>query len=385
MSKKWIFEHLEYLRSEGVYRQMKVVEGGGGRMVQVEGREVLVFCSNNYLGLANHPAVVEAVREGVQKWGWGSTGSRLICGNTSAGEELERSLADWLGVESTLVTPSGYAANGAVLTALAGEGDLVLLDKLVHASIIDGAKASGAAVRIWPHRQTDKLVRLLEKGGYRRAFMVTDSLFSMDGDAANLEELAAIKERFGAMLIVDEAHAVGCYGVDGSGLISEQGLKAGAVDVVVMTLSKALGGSGGVIGCTREVKDYLVNTARSFIFTTGIPAVSCLAAQAAVEVIKSEPQRRGRLLENGDYFRCRCRELSLDTGDSSSYIVPIVIGEAERTCDVAAKLFERGYWAAAVRPPTVAKGSSRLRVSLTSEHSRADIDGLCGQLEDLIC
>jgi 7-keto-8-aminopelargonate synthetase-like enzyme len=282
-----------------------------------------------------------------------------------------------------LIFPSGYQTNNALLSTLCGKGDIILLDKLVHASIIDGAQASGAEVRIWPHRSTGKLVRLLERGGYARAFIATDSLFSMDGDRAPLAELADIKGRYEAMLIVDEAHAFGCIGPEGKGCAAADSMLE-AVDIVVGTFSKALGGVGGFAVCEKVIAEYLVNRARGFIYTTGVPAVHCLAAGAALDVLEAEPKRRERLRDNGDYFRKHCRALGLDTGESDSYIVPVILGSDERAARVAVLLKERGYLVPAIRPPTVKAGTARLRVSLMSEHSRADIDSLSNALKDIL-
>lgn len=374
---------LQQLQEHGLYRQMRLMASGAGSRVQIDGRPMRVFCSNNYLGLANHPEVIAAVKKGLDEWGFGSGGSRLICGNMAPHQRLEGRLAAWLGKEACLIFPSGYAANHAVLTTLPGKDDLVVIDKLVHASIIDGALAGPATVRTWPHRQTDKLRKLLDRGGYEQAFIVTDSLFSMDGDFAPLAELVEIKKKYNAMLVVDEAHAFGCVGPEGAGYATEKGL-SNVVDVVIATFSKALGGAGGFVAASRTMVDYLVNKARGFIFTTGIPAVNCLAAEAALDIIQREPHRHQRLIENGRYLREKCRERDWDIGGSESYIVPIILGSAERTVKVSCRLFERGFFVPAIRPPTVPPSGSRLRISLMSEHTQADIDDLCENLQNII-
>ena len=374
---------LQHLQEEGLYRQMRLLASGADRRVQIDGRPMGVFCSNNYLGLANHPDIIAAVKKGLDEWGFGSGGSRLVCGNMTPHQRLEGRLAAWLGKEACLIFPSGYAANHAILTALPGKDDLVVIDKLVHASIIDGALAGPATVRTWPHRQTEKLRKLLDRGGYEQAFIVTDSLFSMDGDFAPLAELAEIKKKYNAMLVVDEAHAFGCIGPEGAGYGAETGLSE-AVDIMVATFSKALGGAGGFVAASRTIVDYLVNKARGFIFTTGIPAVNCLAAEAALDIIQREPQRRQRLIDHGRYLREKCRERLWDTGGSESYIVPIILGTAERTVDVSRRLFERGFFVPAIRPPTVPPAGSRLRISLMSEHTQEDIDDLCENLQNII-
>ncbi len=373
---------LQQLREEGLYRQMRVLASGADSRVQIDGRPMRDFCSNNYLGLANHPEVIAAVKKGLDAWGFGSGGSRLVCGNMAPHQRLEGRLAAWLGKEACLIFPSGYAANHAILTTLPGKNDLVVIDKLVHASIIDGAQAGPATVRTWPHRQTEKLRKLLDRGGYEQAFIVTDSLFSMDGDFAPLAELAEIKKKYNAMLVVDEAHAFGCIGPEGAGYAAEKEL-SDAVDIMIATFSKALGGAGGFVASSRTMVDYLINKARGFIFTTGIPAVNCLAAEAALDLIQREPQRRQRLIDQGRYLRERCRERGWDTGGSESYIVPVILGSAERAVEVSRRLFERGFFVPAIRPPTVPPAGSRLRISLMSEHTHKDIDELCDTLQNI--
>ena len=383
MVHKWYTQQLEQLRRDGLYRQMRTMESGPGRLMQVGGEEKLVFCSNNYLGLAGHPRMIAAIKQGLDQWGFGSGGARLICGNSRACERLQMRLAEMLRKEASVIFPSGYAVNNAVLSTLPQDGDLIAVDKLVHASIIDGAQAGRAQMRTWPHRNLDKLKRLLDRGGYQRVFIVTDSLFSMDGDIADLEGLIELKRQFDAVLMVDEAHAFGCMGPGGCGC-GEQGGGLDDIDIFVGTFSKALGGSGGFVGCSQVMFDYLVNKSRGFIFTTGIPAINCIAAEAALDIIADEPGRRQRLLDNGVYFRRRCQEMDLDIGVTQSYIVPIMLGLADKAVAAANELWDRGFMVSAIRPPTVAPGSARLRVSLMSEHTHEDIDGLCGELERIV-
>ena len=383
MKEDWLAEQLAGLREQGLYRQMVASASAAGVRAKVEGHERVNFCSNNYLGLANHPAVIEAVQRGVEQWGFGTGASRLICGNMEPHERLQQRLAQFLGKEAGLVFPTGFMANVAVLGSLAEKGDLIVLDKLVHASIIDGARMAAAAVRTFGHLRYDKLVRLLERGGYRRVFIVTDSLFSMDGDKAQVAELVAIKKRFGAVLVVDEAHAFGCVGPGGRGCAAEDEA-LDEVDVYVATFSKALGGAGGFVAGDKAMIEVLVNKARSFIYTTGIPAVNCLAALAALEIIESEPQRQERLLANGTALRQHCQNEGLDIGRSDSYIVPVMIGDAAKAVRISEQLWQAGFMVPAIRPPTVAPGSSRLRISLMSEHSKEDIAGLCEALHEII-
>jgi len=376
-------ERLRRLQEEGLYRQMRVLASGAGVRVTVDGQEKTVFCSNNYLGLAGHRQVTAAVKAGLDAWGFGSGASRLVCGTMEVHERLERHLAARWAKQRCLVFPTGFMANYALLSTLPEKGDLIILDKLAHASIIEGARASAATVRTFGHRQTEKLERLLDRGGFGRAYIVTDSLFSMDGDRARLAELAALKRRFDAVLIVDEAHAFGCIGPDGNGCAADQGV-LDDVDILVATFSKALGGAGGFVAGSSEMIELLVNQARGFIYTTAIPPVHCLAAQAALEVLDAHPQRRERLLTNGDYFREQCDRLGLDTGLSESYIVPIILGSPQQATAASEQLWRHGLMIPAIRPPTVAPGASRLRISLTSDHTQKDINRLCQTLEKIL-
>lgn len=359
------------------------LDSAAGHMADIDGKRLITFSSNNYLDLATHPKVLAAIRCGLANWGFGPGGSRLICGNQLPHVRLEERLAAMFGKQSALIFNSGYAANTAVLSSLPQADDLVIMDKLSHASLIDGARASAAAVRTWPHGNIAKLERLLARGGYRRAFIVTDSLFSMDGDLAPLAALVALKRRYDAIFIVDEAHAFGCIGPDGLGLAAREG-KLADVDIILATFSKALGGAGGFAVCDEAIDRFIVNRARGFIFTTAIPAVNCIAAAAAMDIVQIEPARRGRLIDNGKYLRWRCRRLELDIGNSQSYIVPIMVGSPEKAASAAAKLLDHGFLVAPIRPPTVPPGGSRLRISLSSEHKKGDIDALAEMLADIL-
>jgi len=371
------------LRDDGLYRRMVTLESASDISVQVAGRRKILFCSNNYLGLAQDARLIEATKSGLEKWGFGSGSSRLICGNTRPHESLQNRLAGVLNKEKCLIFPTGFMANYAALATLPGKGDLLLLDKLDHASLIDGGRASQGTLRTFPHRQTEKLIRLLETADYEQAWIVTDSLFSMDGDRAHLAELIEIKKQFNAKLLVDEAHAIGCLGPRGLGVADEEGV-LDEVDIYMATFSKALGGAGGFIAASSDTIEWLVNSARAFIFTTGIPVVNCLAAEAALDIIDAEPQRRQRLNENAEYFHQRCSQMKLDTGESVSHIVPIHIGSAEKAQRISEQLWEKGLMVPAIRPPTVAPNTSRLRVSLSSQHSRDHLDILCDALQEVI-
>jgi len=368
-------EDLEQRKKEGMERILRRMELPAGPTARVDGEIKHLFCSNNYLGLANHPAIIQAVQKAAEQWGLGCGGSRLICGNTAEHEDLEKAIASWLGKEACLIFPSGYQTNYSVLSTLPQEGDLVLVDKLVHASILDGLRASKANLRSFPHKQYARLRQLLRNTFCRQAWIVTESLFSMDGDLADLRELVRIKQEFSAALVVDEAHALGCFGPRGEGYAAQTGLLE-HIDLFIGTFSKAFGLCGGFVACPATIRNYLINRARGFIFSTGIPAVHCAAARAALQLIQEDPARRDQLWENVRYFHGVCRDLGLETGGSESYIVPIQIGEATKTKAVSEMLWKDGYWAPAIRPPAVAPGTSRLRISLMSEHTREAMEGL---------
>jgi 8-amino-7-oxononanoate synthase len=385
---------LEDLRARGLYRRLVALgpspavasgEGGSpaGPRVRVGGRELLQFASNNYLGLANDPRVKEALARGIEKWGWGAGASRLVAGHTEAHEALEADLAAFKHTEAALVFPTGYQTNLGVVGSLVGRGDLVLSDRENHASIYDAVKLSGARLVRYAHADAGDAARLLAKhrDAPGRRLIVTDTVFSMDGRLAPLRALAELAEREGAMLLVDEAHATGVLGPTGAGLAEEVGLESDTT-ASVGTLSKALGGLGGFVGASREVCDLIVNRARSFSYTTALPAAACEAARAALAIVRAEPDRRKRVLALAERLRCALQEKGFESGRSETQIVPVLVGEPERALALAAALLERGIFCPAIRPPTVPPGTSRLRVSLTAEHTEEDVDRLVAVLAE---
>ena len=379
-------KRLDDLALRGLTRCFVAAEPVGKGRVRLGGRQAVCFGSNNYLGLAADPRVTGAAQEAIRRYGWGAGASRLISGTTPAHVRLEQELARFKGTESALVFGSGYQANQACIGALAQKGDLVLLDKLDHASIIDAARSCGAAVRTYPHRQTPeggsltKLNRLLEGAAkYRRRVIVTDSLFSMDGDLADLSELVRLKKRYDAILVIDEAHATGVLGANGRGVTELLGVEE-EIDVTVGTLSKALGGIGGFVAAGRAFIDCLVNTARGFIYTTAPPAAAAAAAQAALDIVRAEPNRRKKVLALADQMRCGLKEKGFDTLKSCSQIIPIMVGESEEALSLSRRLLDAGFQVPAIRPPTVGPGAARLRLSLTADHTSDDVDSFISAL-----
>lgn len=390
---RWLIElerNLELRDRRSLRRRLLPLPHGGPR-IRVDGRTLLNLASNDYLGLSEHPQLKARVMQAAHRLGVGSGASRLVCGHLDLHARVEASFADFKHAEAACLFPTGYMANLAVLAALAAPGDMVCLDKLDHASLIDAARASGAAVRTFPHLNYRKLARLLDRhradaeddGGDRRPrrFIVTDSVFSMDGDTADLPVLCDLAARHDAILVVDEAHGTGVLGPTGAGLAEAQGV-ARRIDVTVSTASKAMGGLGGIVTAARTVIDTLVNHARPLIYTTAVPPAQAAAIGAAIEVIRDEPWRRDRLRA----LSLRVREHAAAAGFAQATagtdghvtpIIPLVVGTPEAALALAEHLRGQGFFAPAIRPPTVPPGSSRVRLSLRADLADGDIDRLC--------
>ncbi len=368
-----VAERLQELRSRGLYRRLRLVDGPQGPQVTLGGRPVLLLCSNNYLGLADHPLVREAAAEAAMRWGAGAGASRLISGTMEPHVELESGLAEFKGYESALLFGSGYLANTGTIAALAGRGEVVFSDELNHASIVDGCRLSRAETFVYRHGDMDHLAWGLRGAGERASLIVTDGLFSMDGDLAPLSELLGLARRHGCRLMVDEAHATGAIGPRGRGSVAAAGL-SGEVDVLVGTLGKALGSYGAYVCAGTETIDFLVNTARPFIFSTAPPPPAVAAAAAALELLRSEPKRVEQLQANGTVLRAALAAEGLRADRSRSQIVPIEVGDATRTMELCERALELGIFAQGIRPPTVPEGSSRLRFTVMATHRPADLE-----------
>jgi glycine C-acetyltransferase/8-amino-7-oxononanoate synthase len=366
-----VAERLEELRDRGLYRRLRLVHGPQGPRVLLGGRPVLLLCSNNYLGLADHPKVREAAAEAAMRWGAGAGASRLISGNMEPHRQLESKLAEFKGYEAALLFGSGYLANTGAIAALAAEGEVVFSDELNHASIVDGCRLSRAETFVYRHGDLEHLARGLEAAGGRGSLIVTDGVFSMDGDVAPLPGLLELARRHGCRLMVDEAHATGAVGPGGRGSVAAAGL-SGEVDVVVGTLGKALGSYGAYACANAETIDFLVNTARPFVFSTAPPPPSVAAATTALELVS--PDRVERLRANASGFRAALAAEGLEAGRSRTQIVPIEVGDAERTMELCERLLEHGIFAQGIRPPTVAEGSSRLRFTVMATHRAGELE-----------
>lgn len=365
---------LESVQAAGLWRELREIESAQEPAVVLGGREVLLFCSNNYLGLANHPEVVEASREAASRYGASAGSSRLISGHMVAHRELEEQICSWKGLAAALVFSTGYQANLGAITSLVGPDDVILSDELNHASIIDATRLARATTRIFRHNDLNHLEALLrESGSARRVLVVTEAIFSMDGDAAPLAGIGRLVREHGAWLMVDEAHSIGVFGKAGAGLVDELGVQD-LVDVHVGTLGKALGSFGAYVAGSRELVDLLVNQARSFIFTTGLPPSAVAAAGAAIAICRREPERGAQLRRRVRALADRLREAGLDVPPAQSQILPVRIGDAERTVEIMHRLLEEGIYVAAIRPPTVAEGTSRLRFSVMSAHTQPQLE-----------
>ena len=351
---------------------MRLIEGPQGPRVLLDGAEVLLLCSNNYLGLADHPRVREAAGEAAERFGAGAGASRLISGSMSLHRRLEQRLAAFKGTESALLYGSGYLANIGVVSALAREGDVVFSDALNHASIIDGCRLSRADTFVYRHRDTEHLEWGLREAGERARMIVTDGVFSMDGDVAPLGELNELAKRHRCMLVVDEAHGTGAIGPGGRGAVAAAGL-GGEVDVIVGTLGKALGGYGAYVCASRPLVELLVNTSRPFIFSTAPPPPSVGAALAALATLESRPFLVEQLRRNAAVLREALTARGLRLSGSRTQIVPVIVGDARRAMALCERSLEGRVFAQAIRPPTVPAGTSRLRLTVMANHAAEDL------------
>jgi 8-amino-7-oxononanoate synthase len=365
--------HLQQLAARSLSRRLTAIGSATGPVVQLAGRPVMLLSSNDYLGLATHPDVIQAAVQATEQYGTGAGASRLVCGTLPPHERLELSLATFKGAEAALVFSSGYLANLGAMACLIGRGGLILADRLCHASLLDGCRLSRADMRVYRHADCAQVEALLQRRRSNRpALIVTDGLFSMDGTVAPLQELASLAERYDAMLYVDDAHGTGVMGNTGRGTI-EHCHAEHHIPFHMGTLGKALGSSGAYVTGPRDLIDYLINASRPFIFTTAPPPASMAAAEAALLVIQREPDRRARLWANRELLWAGLRRLGFQLTATVSPILPILIGNAAQALTFADELLSRGVYAPAIRPPTVPDGTSRIRVTVTSEHTSEQI------------
>jgi 8-amino-7-oxononanoate synthase len=376
----WLRECLAEAGQAGTLRSIRGAPLPGCSWVE-DGRRILNFGTNDFLDLTRHPCVVAAAEHAVRTMGSGAGAARLVSGSLPLHDQLERRLAALKGYPSALLFGSGYMANVGILASLAGPGDLVVADRLIHASLLDGIRMSGAKLFRFAHNDAEHARTLLQKnrGDFRHAFLVIESVYSMDGDIAPLPDLTVVAREYDAVMIVDEAHATGAFGVEGAGLVSRDGLQS-QVQVCIGTLSKALASFGGFVACPELIRDALINFARPFLFSTAPPPASMAAALAALDLLHDEPERMTTLHTSAQHLRMMLRDDGWDTLNSASHIIPVLIGDNQRTLACAHALRSEGLWVPAIRPPTVPHGSARLRISVSYGHTSDDLNRLITSL-----
>lgn len=372
---QWIDDEIQQLKEAGLYNRIRTLGSAQGAWLEVDGKTVLNFCSNNYLGLANHPRLVEAARQAMATHGVGPGAVRTIAGTMDLHIHLEERLARFKGVEAAITFQSGFNANLATIPALVGREDVIFSDELNHASIIDGCRLSRAPIVRYNHIDVDDLERALknERGKYRRALVVTDGVFSMDGDIAPLDKIYEVASQYETILMVDDAHGEGVLGQGGRGIVDHFHLH-GKVDIEIGTLSKAFGVVGGLVAGNHLVVEWLRQRGRPFLFSSAMTVPDVAACLAAVDVLEESTELVDRLWANTDYFKREMQELGFDTGDSVTPITPVMLGDAQLAQDFSKALFQKGVFAMAIGYPTVPQGKARIRVMISAAHTRPDLD-----------
>ncbi len=378
-----ITQFLKERKDEGLLRKLRPADSRAGGKIRFGNREYIDLSSNDYLGLSGHPEMINAAKHASERYGVGSSASRLLSGDLAIYHKLEERLAEFKGKERSLVMNSGYQANVGIVSALCGEGDCVFSDKLNHASIVDGIKLSGADFFRFSHNNIEHLESLLirERNKFRNAVIITETIFSMDGDRPDLKGLVSLKNRFDCKLMVDEAHATGIFGDNGAGVVEEEGL-SGDVDIVMGTFGKALGSFGAYLAASGEVIDYMINRCRSFIYSTALPPAVMACNIASLDLVKKEPDRRRGLLRSSEIFRNSLKEKGFDVRGQSQ-IIPVIIGDNRRAVKIAEELQGKGYWVLPIRPPTVPQNEARLRFSITYDHDPSLLRKLADDLSKI--
>lgn len=365
-------QEIQNLKDQGVYRIPRVLSGEQKPVAYYDGKKVINLSSNNYLGLANHPRLKEAAIKATEKFGVGSGAVRTIAGTMDIHREFEEKLAKFKNVEACLVFQSGFTANSGTVSCILGREDVIISDELNHASIIDGSRLSRAQIKVFPHGDLEALEESLKTSEGRRTLVITDGVFSMDGDIAKLPEIAKLAKQYGAILMVDDAHASGVLGRNGRGTVDHFDLH-GQVDIQVGTLSKAIGGLGGYVAGPQKLIDYLVQRARPFLFSTSHPPGVIAAASEAIDILMEEPELIDRLWDNTAFFQKGLQDLGFDTGPSETPIIPVIVGDERKTMELADQLFEEGVFAQGIAFPTVPKGKARVRTIITAAHTKEEL------------
>ena len=381
--KTFLEETLTSLEKKNLRRRLRLQDSRHSARIVFEGKDVLNFCSNNYLGLADDERLCQAAREAMDNQGFGSGASRLVCGNMKAHRELENRIAQFKGTEAALTFSTGYMANVGIISSLFGRGDIIFSDKLNHASIIDGIILSQAEFKRYPHQDMQALEDMLKSTiGFKKRAIITDSVFSMDGDLAPLDHIVMLAEKYGCSLMIDEAHALGVMGDRGKGLAEHFHLDD-KIDIQMGTFSKAVGSFGAYCCGSKNLIEFLVNKARSFIYTTGLPPAVSAASAKALEIIENEPQLRQKLWDNTFFIQRRVKELGFNTLGSETPIIPLLTGDPVLAVEFSKRLLEEGILINAIRPPTVPQNTARLRLTVMATHTRKDLEYLLEKLEQI--
>ncbi len=380
-------QELEETKSNKLFRFMRTIEGMQKPVVRINGRDVILMCSNNYLGLADNRELMKTAIAAIRHYGVSAGASRLVSGNMTPHEQLEQDIARFKKTGSALVFNSGYHANTGIISALAGKDSVVLSDELNHASIIDGIRLSRASLRIYKHRDTtmvEDILRSIARKGNRnkpaKTLIVTDSVFSMDGDIAPLKELVTLAEKYHALIMVDEAHATGVLGKNGRGAAEMLGVN-GRIHIQMGTLGKALGSFGAYAAGSKVLTEYLINKSRAFIFTTALPPAVCAVSSKAIDIVQNHPGLRKRLEDNIIFLRTGLRNLGFPVSNDPTPIIPVLIGDAGKTMKLSSLLFERGIFVSGIRPPSVPRGTSRLRMTVTAAHTREMLEQVIDEMK----
>lgn len=377
-------EQLAQKKAQGLYRQRRISSGPQAAEIVIDDKKVINFCSNNYLGLANHPEINAAFKKGVDLYGSGSGSAHLINGHSAAHHALEEELAEFTGYPRCLLFSTGYMANLGVVQALVSRGDVVLEDRLNHASLLDGGLLSGARFSRYGHNDVAAAEKSLIKFADKRKLLLTDGVFSMDGDIAPIPELAKICQQQSSLFMVDDAHGFGVLGKKGRGCIEHFDLNPTDVPILMGTLGKAFGTSGAFVVGDDDLIEYLIQSSRSYIYTTATPPALAEATRASLKLVQAESWRREKLAENIAAFRQAMTELGVEFMDSPTAIQPVLIGDSQKAADISQQLFERGFHVSAIRPPTVPEGTARLRITLTAEHDQSHLTSLINALSEVI-
>ena len=378
-------DELKTLKQAGLIRDFRTISAIKGSRVKINGKWYVSFCTNDYLGLSQHPAVIKAAQKAIKDIGWGSGASRLMAGTFSYHKELEEAIARFKNADKALLFTSGYAVNFGVITTLVTDKDIIFCDQLNHASLVDASRLTKAKLHIYRHRDVSHLDKLLQDARRRthgarcRRFIITDAVFSMDGDTAPLVDIVSLSKKYNAIIIIDEAHSTGVLGKHGRGLAEYLNLEK-EVTISIGTLSKAAGSLGGFVTGNKELITYLRSKSRPFIFTTALPPAACAAGIEALRVIRRNPELREKLWNNTAYIKARLKESGFDFRGSETPIIPIMIGDAKKTFEVSQYLWKNGLFIPAIRPPTVPIGESRLRITITAMHTRKELDMLLKHL-----